>query len=320
MTDLSGVIFNIQRFSIHDGPGIRTTVFFKGCPLRCFWCHNPEGLHKTFEIQFSVERCIACGECVRVCPEDAQEIITATDGSFTRIFHRDRCTTCAECVDTCFSDGLQLVGENITAQEVIAEVLRDRAFYTNGEQLGGVTLSGGEPMLQPAFALEILKGCQAAGIQTALETTTSYRWDILASALPYTDLLMIDIKHMDAEKHRAATGVSNKQILANLRRLARTGKPVIFRTPTIPTVNATPQEIGAIANFIRELADTPLEDGSLHPERFSLELLAFHSLAADKYKSLGLVYPAAGITPPTSAEMADLAQVAAAQGIRVSVR
>ncbi|RPJ49916.1 MAG: radical SAM protein, partial [Chloroflexi bacterium] len=158
------------------------------------------------------------------------------------------------------------------------------------------------------------------GIHTALETTTHYRWETLEKALPLTDLFMIDIKHMEPEKHRAATGVSNEQILANIRRLAGTGKPVIFRTPVIPGVNDTVAEIGAIARFIHELSCIPLEDGTLCPERFSLELLAFHKLAADKYKSLGLEYPAAHLEPPTKEHMANLASAASAHGIAVRVR
>lgn len=290
-------------------------MFFKGCPLRCFWCHNPEGLRKKIEIQFTPARCIGCGECARACPRGAQELAGGI-----RIYHRDRCAACGQCVALCYVESLQQIGQEINAQQAVAEVLRDRAFYEGGTGVmdaggihdGGVTLSGGEPMLQPALALEILAGCKANGIHTALETTAHYQWNTLAAALPLTDLFMIDIKHIDSQKHRTGTGVGNEQILGNIRRLAGTGKPIIFRTPVITRFNDTIAEIAAIARFIQELGSIPLPDGSLHPGRFSLELLAFHKLAAEKYSGLGLEYPAAHLEPPTKEHMAALTSAASA--------
>jgi pyruvate formate lyase activating enzyme len=307
---LSGYVFNTQRFSIHDGPGIRTTVFFKGCSLRCFWCHNPEGLRMKPEIQFYASRCIGCGECVVVCPEDAQEL--HPDG--TRVFHRDRCKTCGKCVETCFAEGLQLIGREMTAEQVVAEVLLDRVFYeTSG---GGVTLSGGEPMLQHEFARAILRGCKDEGLHTAVETTTNCKWDLIEGILPVTDLFMVDIKHLDDQKHREATGVSNRLILQNIRKLSATGKPIIFRVPVVPTVNDTPEEIGAIANFVRELSAARADQGA----GVSLELLTFHRLASDKYKSLGMDYRAASLEVPPKEKMSELVDAAREFGVPVRSR
>jgi pyruvate formate lyase activating enzyme len=306
----TGTVFDIQRFSLHDGPGIRTTVFLKGCGLRCFWCHNPEGIRARPEIQFHPERCIGCNECVLVCPEGAHAVEYNT-----RTFDRSRCLACGQCVQSCYARALELNGTKMTVAQVMSEVLQDRAFY--GSSGGGVTLSGGEPLLQRAFAGAILELCQDEGIHTAIETTAHCSWESLAELLAATDLVMMDLKHMDPEKHRAATGVSNERILANARRLMQTGKPILFRVPVVPTVNDTPEEIGAIASFVRHLTDLGPErnDGGRQVSPPAFELLAFHRLAADKYRSLSWDYKASKLEAPTKAKMEQLKQVAISCGI-----
>ncbi len=308
----TGIITNIQRFSIHDGPGIRTTVFLKGCTLRCFWCHNPETLRPRLELQFAPTRCIGCQACVEVCPQRAH---TFQDG--IHIYDRSRCTTCGRCTDVCYAGALELSGREITGEDVMREVLADLPFYeTSG---GGITLSGGEPLLQPAFAKEILRQSKAENLHTAIETAANYPWDTLADVLPLIDLVMMDLKHMDPTAHQTATGVSNALILGNARRLAQTGKPIIFRTPVIPTINDSPQAITAIAQFIRALPNTHSENGNT-TSQFSLDLLPFHRLATDKYHNLGLDYRASQLEPPSKETMAELTAAAQACGITAHSR
>ncbi|GAP08219.1 MAG TPA: glycyl-radical enzyme activating protein [Anaerolinea thermolimosa] len=310
MPQITGLVFNVQRFSLHDGPGIRTTVFLKGCPLHCFWCHNPEGLHPWPEVQFFPGRCVGCGECEKVCPQGAQQFLA--DGS--RFYDRVRCAQCGTCVEVCYAESLRLVGKRVTLEETLLEVLADRAFYeTSG---GGVTLSGGEPFLQPVFTRALLAACKVEGLHTAVETSACCPWEAMEAVLPVTDLWMVDIKHLDAEKHRQATGVSNRQILENIRRLAETDRPLTLRVPVVPGVNDTPAEIGAIAEFVHGLN---LRRGPAAPP-ISLELLPFHRLAGEKYRSLGMDDAAAELTPPSAEQMASLVAAASLLSIRVTSR
>jgi pyruvate formate lyase activating enzyme len=284
--DLTGFVFNIQRFSIHDGPGIRSTVFLSGCPLRCFWCHNPEGYKRQPQVQFFPEKCILCGECLTIFQQQAHKI----EGNL-HSYDRDRCVRCGECIAACCSQAMQFTAQELSVSQVVEEVLRDQPFYdTSG---GGVTLSGGDPLLQRGFSRALLQACQDAGIQTAIETSAYCRWEDLEELLPYVNLVMMDIKTLDEDKHTQATGVSNKLILSNAQKLADTGIPLIFRIPVIPTVNDTPDEIAEIANFI----------SSLRVKNISLELLPFHRLAGDKYRSLDLDYRAHHLESPNKEQM-----------------
>lgn len=304
-----GTVINIQRFSIHDGPGIRTTVFFKGCSLHCFWCHNPESIRPRPEIQFYADRCIGCRECLAVCPQGAHLFNGGHE------YARDKCIVCGQCVDICCNAAVELTGQRLTVDEVMAEVLADKTFYaTSG---GGVTLSGGEPLLQREFAHAILARCREEGIHTAIETAANCPWSFLEELLPVTDLFMMDIKHMDPVLHKDATGVTNERILANARRLAATGKPVLFRIPVVPTVNDTVEAIAAIAAFVCELGELGQAEANAASGLSQLELLKFHRLAADKYRSLGLDYRASTLETLSKERMAELAEAAAAHEIDV---
>lgn len=298
---MQGLITNIQRFSVHDGPGIRTTVFLKGCNLRCFWCHNPEDMNPYPEIQFFEERCIFCGSCVEICPHGAHVI-----NGDSHEFNRDQCDVCGECVEDCYAQGLIQVGAWMEVEQVVDEVLADRPFYeTSG---GGVTLSGGEPLLQIDFVRSVLEQCRGRGVHTAVETAANLPWTRIASALPLLDLVMMDIKMMDSDKHQRATGVPNARILENAQKLGQGPLPLIVRTPVIPGVNDTPEDIAAVAGFIASF-----------PSLVYYELLPYHPMATSKYRSLDQSYDAADLKSPPKAQMEALADVAREAGITVRV-
>ena len=296
---ITGIVTDVQHFSIHDGPGIRTTVFLKGCNLRCFWCHNPETLTMKSELQYFPDRCIACGACVAACPTGAHAIV---DGRHE--FDRALCTACGACTATCYARALVMAGESRTADDIVDEVVRDRTFYeTSG---GGVTISGGEPLLQPDFTEAVLAGCVELGISTAIETAANVPWHTIERVLPVTKLVMMDIKSVESERHRSATGVPNERILANARRIAEYGVPMIVRTPVVPGVNDDEASIAGIAAFLAEL-----------PGDVTYELLRFHMMAEAKYAGLGLVCRAAGTEPPTPETMETLRRVAEDAGVMV---
>ncbi|MDH3251338.1 MAG: glycyl-radical enzyme activating protein, partial [Ignavibacteria bacterium] len=290
-----------------------TTVFVKGCAMGCFWCHNPEGRHPYRELQYFADRCISCGECVRVCPTQAHELHNGVHH-----FLRERCRTSGECVEVCCSGALEMNGREMDVDEVMEEVVQDRLFYQNSG--GGVTISGGEPGLNAGFTRAILSRCKEEGLHTAIETCGYCSWNALESLLPFTDLVMMDLKLITDEKHRQATGNTNELILANARKLAATATPIIFRTPVVPTVNDTVDEVRHIVAFIRDLMALRTGNGQWDKSDISYEFLAFHKLGSDKYRSLGMEYRATPLDPPTRREMSELLGIATEAGIEARIR
>jgi len=293
-----GLVFDIQRFSLHDGTGIRTTVFLKGCSLRCFWCQNPEGLRPAPELQFTKSFCIECGTCFTVCPNHAHLRI---DGQ--HVIDREACRLCGKCVEACPSGALTFTGKEMSVADVLAVVGRDAPYYaTSG---GGMTLSGGEPFSQPEFARELLQAGKAAGYHTTVDTALNVPWASIEAALPHLDLVLADVKHMNPDRHREVAGDTNAVILENFDRLTERRVPVIVRVPVIPTVNATAEEIGAIAAFVAG-----------RPNVQYLELLPYHRLGEAKREGLG--YRLNDPLPYVSSEqMQQLARVVAGYNVKV---
>jgi pyruvate formate lyase activating enzyme len=288
---VSGRVFNIQRFCLHDGPGIRTTVFLKGCSLHCQWCANPESINKEVELGFISARCTRCRKCAPVCPEQA---IALTPDGLPQI-QRGRCNACGKCVEVCPADALALYGSEMTAGEVFKIVQRDLSFYQGSG--GGVTLSGGEPLLQSPFAFALFQLCREAGIYTAIESAGFVNPAILKAALPLTDYVLFDLKHMDPQTHRTSTGQSNDLILRNAGILASSGVQVRFRMPLIPGVNDTPRNIEETSVLLRELAG----------DEARIELVPYHRLGEGKYGALDRPYSLAGV-PMASLEVVDQAR------------
>ncbi|NMC79127.1 MAG: glycyl-radical enzyme activating protein [Chloroflexi bacterium] len=277
---MKGLIFNIQRYSIHDGPGIRTVVFLKGCPLSCLWCCNPESQSFAPELEFRASLCQHSGRCIAACPEDAihpDPWVAAAEK-----IDRQRCTDCGACVEVCPSQALHLVGEWMAVEEALAEVLRDASYYRRSG--GGVTLSGGEPLAQPDFSLAFLKACYEHNIHTAMETTGAVAWELYEKVLPFVDVFLYDIKHMDSEAHRRLTGVPNERILENARRLSRSRAQIILRLPLIPGLNTGTENLEATARLAAQL------------QVMEVHLMPFHQLGKDKYRHLGRTYTLEGLT------------------------
>ncbi len=329
---MTGRVFNIQRFSIHDGPGIRTTVFLKGCTLACVWCHNPESIARAPELAFFPNKCIRCGHCFEACPTGALHLAPAPVAQASRLWNtqarglchqngaetpslqdawerrydKERCRLCGKCAEACYAEAIVMEGRDASAEEVVAEVLRDKLFYDNSS--GGVTLSGGEPLLQDDFCAEVLAQCKGRGVHTALDTAASVPWAAFEKALPHTDLVLLDLKLMDSERHRAATGAGNELILANARRLAAADLPIVVRVPIVPGYTDDEANVAAIADFVR----------GFHRLDY-VELLPYHRFAEAKYRRLERDYGLEGVEAPLAERLDALAAAVAVRGLRVKV-
>jgi pyruvate formate lyase activating enzyme len=297
--ECSGVVFNIMRFALHDGPGIRTTVFLKGCPLRCLWCHNPESQEFQPSPMYFANRCRLCYHCLAACSNGA---IRFEDGTLVT---SPACTRCGNCAEACVAGARQLAGKRVTVSEVLAECERDVVFFD--ESGGGMTVSGGEPLSQPDFAEALLAGCRERRIHTALDTCGFADREVALRVSRYADVVLYDLKLLDSAAHRKYTGVPSEPILANLAALTEAGRNLIVRVPLIPGVNDSPESLGALADFVWQLGLR------------RIDLLPYHKIGADKYGRLGRARPLGDAEPPPAAELNAIAEDLASRGFAVRI-
>lgn len=277
---MKGIVFNIQRFCTNDGPGIRTTVFLKGCSMHCLWCHNPEGLSPLPQIQYFDDKCSLCGKCVTVCTKGARSV---SKGQM--LYDKSLCTGCGTCAQNCLNEALSFIGKTMDTQSILKVVKRDMPFYKNSR--GGVTFSGGEPLFQKDFLIDLLLECQKNGIHTAVETSLNVPWQTVKDVAEYTDLFFVDIKVMDEKRHKEATGCSNITILENIQKLSRTCANMIIRIPVIGGFNANEEDMIKIAKFISNTRNIK-----------NVEFMPYHNLGTNKRnKTILLVSQDGFITP-----------------------
>ncbi len=267
----SGMIFDIKRYAINDGPGIRTAVFMKGCPLECWWCHNPEGQSRKPQLIFRLNRCKASQACLEACPRSA---ISWNEGPET---HWEACDQCGKCAEACLAGAREIIGREMRVDELMAEIERDIPFYDQSG--GGVTFTGGEPLLQTEFLQEALMACKMQNIHTVVDTSGQAPWRNFRSILPFVDLFLYDVKLMDTEKHRKYTSVSNEKILDNLQKLSKGKAPIIVRIPLIPGVNDDKENFELCGSYLTSL-----------PHLEGVELMPYHTIGVAKYQALGMRY------------------------------
>lgn len=301
VTEKAGLIFDIERNALVDGPGIRTVIFLKGCPLKCRWCHNPESQKLEPELIYNKVFCIGCGYCINACPLNA--IIPSEQG--LRV-NRDKCNLCGNCVEACYSKAWSLVGKKYTVEEVLQEVKKNNAFFRFSD--GGVTISGGEPLRQIDFLLSLSKALKKEGYHITLDTSGYAPWEAIKEVSQFVDLFLYDIKHFDEQEHKKLTGVSNQLILRNLKLLSDLDKKIIIRIPVIPQLNDSEENLKKTIEFISQLKGI-----------LGVELLPFTRLGASKYNQLDLENPCKDVIAPSQEKMERLTEYFIEKKFNVSI-
>lgn len=297
MQDLTGILTNIQHYSIHDGPGIRSTAFFKGCNLICPWCHNPETQMGHAEIMVYPAKCSGCGACIAACPNGARLPTQAVPE-----YNRDKCKRCGRCAEICYSEAIQISGQQYTVDQLMDILKADLPFYIRSG--GGVTFSGGEPLLQPDFLHAMLESCAEMGIHTAVDTAACVPWSALEKIAGVANLILLDLKTMNPERHRAVIGSDNSHVLDNAQRLSAAGVELWIRIPVIPGFNDTAQDMREISSFVATLKTVK-----------RIDLMAFHQVGCGKYTALGKTYLMQNTPEPTGAHLGELADILRMTGI-----
>lgn len=299
---MEALITEIERFALNDGPGIRTTVFFKGCNMNCRWCHNPETIRSGRDLMYYASKCIGCYKCVYACPSKAQKRINNV-----HVFFPNICVKCGKCASICYAGAMALCGKKYTVDEVMREVVQDKAYYLSSS--GGVTLSGGEVLCQKEFAKELIDACHSEGISIGIETNLNFEWDDIKGIIESVDLVMCDVKLLDNDSHMKWTGAGNKNILDNIKKLAKTNKPFIVRTPLIPDVTDNAENIKGIAQFLKQ--------ADINNSMLYYELLNFNPLGATKYESISKPNEFKDAKPICKSKVISLAEIAEKTGIKV---